>query len=104
MVSLSVVQTSNAALKTSLPAGLVAVFAGATAGIGEACLREFARCTSKPRIYFIGRSPESGSRLMTGRKALSPAGGGGGGGAGAGRRRDGGGGGGGSGAEGTAGN
>jgi len=72
MVSLSVVQTSNAALKTSLPAGLVAVFAGATAGIGEACLREFARCTSKPRIYFIGRSPESGSRLMTELKTLNP--------------------------------
>ncbi|RTE82149.1 hypothetical protein BHE90_003291 [Fusarium euwallaceae] len=61
MVSLSEVEHSNS---STLPSNLVAIFAGATAGIGEAALKAFAKHTVKPKIYFIGRSRESGDRLL----------------------------------------
>ena len=65
MVLLSEVEASNESVAKTLPAGLVGVFAGATAGIGETALKEFARITTQPRIYFIGRSQEAGDRLIT---------------------------------------
>ncbi|KGO69213.1 hypothetical protein PITC_096260 [Penicillium italicum] len=43
MVSLPDVQSSNAQIGNTLPAGLVGVFVGATNGIGEAALKEFLR-------------------------------------------------------------
>lgn len=64
MVSLSEVEASNANASKTLPAGLVAVFAGATSGIGEASLKSFTKHTVRPRIYFIGRSQESGDRIL----------------------------------------
>ncbi|KAI1853012.1 hypothetical protein JX265_012768 [Neoarthrinium moseri] len=63
MVSLAQIRASNAKLATTLPPGLVAVFAGATSGIGEASLKQFAENTCRPRIYFLGRSEESGTRI-----------------------------------------
>lgn len=63
MVSLSDVQASNAQIATSLPAGLVAVFVGATNGIGESTLKEFARNARQPRVYFVGRSQDAGNRI-----------------------------------------
>ncbi|KAJ5261110.1 hypothetical protein N7478_011705 [Penicillium angulare] len=63
MVSLSEVQVSNAKIATALPAGLVAVFVGATSGIGEYSLMEFARNAKQPRVYFVGRSQEAGDRI-----------------------------------------
>lgn len=63
MVLLADVQASNDRVAKGLPSGLVGVFAGATAGIGETALKEFARITTEPRIYFIGRSLEAGNRL-----------------------------------------
>ncbi|KAK0387692.1 hypothetical protein NLU13_3937 [Sarocladium strictum] len=56
MVTLKHVQASNSRVAQSLPAGLVAVFAGATSGIGELALKSFAKYTNRPKIYFIGRS------------------------------------------------
>ncbi|RSM20739.1 hypothetical protein CDV31_000428 [Fusarium ambrosium] len=64
MVSLSEVEHSNSSTTSTLPSNLVAIFAGATAGIGEAALKAFAKHTVKPKIYFIGRSRESGDRLL----------------------------------------
>lgn len=64
MVSLSEVEHSNSSVASTLPSGLVAVFAGATAGIGETALKAFAKYTVKPKIYFIGRSREAGDRLL----------------------------------------
>jgi len=74
MVSLSAVQASNALIATSLPAGLVAVFIGATSGIGEYTLKQFAKSTRKPRAYFLGRSQEAGTRITAECKKLNPEG------------------------------
>ncbi|KAF5242282.1 hypothetical protein FANTH_8730 [Fusarium anthophilum] len=74
MVSLSQVQQTNASAASKLPAGLVAVFAGATAGIGETALKAFARYTTRPKIYYIGRSQEAGDRLQNELKELNPEG------------------------------
>lgn len=74
MVSLSQVQQTNASAASKLPAGLVAIFAGATAGIGEAALKAFAKYTTRPRIYYIGRSQEAGDGLQSELKELNPEG------------------------------
>ncbi|MCJ1291833.1 hypothetical protein MMC34_003378 [Xylographa carneopallida] len=71
MVSLTNVQASNSSIASSLPAGLVAVFAGATSGIGELTLLEFAKQARQPRIFFVGRSQEAGSRITSRCKALN---------------------------------
>ncbi|KAF5680710.1 hypothetical protein FDENT_8329 [Fusarium denticulatum] len=74
MVSLSQVQQINASAASKLPAGLVAVFAGATAGIGETALKAFAKHTTRPKVYYIGRSQEAGDRLQSELKELNPEG------------------------------
>ena len=71
MVSLTAVQSSNARITSSLPPGLVAVFVGATNGIGETSLKQFAKHTRQPRVYFIGRSQEAGDRIAAECKALN---------------------------------
>jgi len=72
MVSLSSVQTSNSLIATTLPPSLVAVFVGATSGIGEISLKKFAKYASKPKAYFIGRSEEAGDRIAAECKKLNP--------------------------------
>ncbi|KAJ5612471.1 Short-chain dehydrogenase/reductase SDR [Penicillium lagena] len=74
MVSLSEVQASNAQIATSLPPGLVAVFVGATSGIGESTLKEFARNARQPRVYFVGRSQDAGNRIKAECRQLNPEG------------------------------
>jgi NADP-dependent 3-hydroxy acid dehydrogenase YdfG len=74
MVSLSEVQSSNARISTALPPDLVGVFVGATSGIGEATLKQFAKHIPKPRAYFVGRSQEAGDRILGECKAINPAG------------------------------
>jgi NADP-dependent 3-hydroxy acid dehydrogenase YdfG len=74
MVSLEQIRASNARIKTALPAGLVAVFAGATSGIGESSLRQFVKNTVRPRIYFLGRSKQSGARVTSELQTLNPEG------------------------------
>ncbi|KAF7561735.1 hypothetical protein G7046_g2394 [Stylonectria norvegica] len=74
MVALEDIRSSNSLIGTALRAGLVAVFAGATSGIGETSLKEFAKTSSRPRIYFIGRSNESGSRILKELQELNPGG------------------------------
>ncbi|RSL69737.1 hypothetical protein CEP54_002104 [Fusarium duplospermum] len=54
MVSLQIVQQSNAQLAT-LPKGLVALFIGATSGIGQSALEQFSQHTFAPRIYTVAR-------------------------------------------------
>ncbi|EWG41898.1 hypothetical protein FVEG_03886 [Fusarium verticillioides 7600] len=70
MVSLSQVRQTNASAAFKLPAGLVGVFAGATAGIGETALKAFTKHTTRPKIYYIGHSQEAdteeGLPLVTG--------------------------------------
>ncbi|CAM1506250.1 Fc.00g058910.m01.CDS01 [Cosmosporella sp. VM-42] len=74
MVPLPQVKASNANASSTLPAGLVAVFAGATSGIGEMTLKAFAKHTLRPKIYFIGRSQEAADRILETLKELNPEG------------------------------
>ena len=74
MVSLPLVQSSNALIPTTLPPHLVAVFIGATSGIGETTLKQFAKHALRPRAYFVGRSQDAGDRIITECIALNPEG------------------------------
>jgi hypothetical protein len=71
MVSLLDVQSSNSRIASALPPGLVAVFVGATSGIGETTLKQFAKHARQPRVYFVGRSQEAGDRIAAECKALN---------------------------------
>lgn len=71
MVSLRDVQSSNSRIAAALPPRLVAVFVGATNGIGETTLKQFARHAQQPRVYFIGRSQEAGDRIASECNALN---------------------------------
>ena len=73
MVNLPNIQSSNGQIAPALP-GLVSVFVGATNGIGEATLIEFARHASQPRVYFVGRSQEAGDRIAAECRRLNPKG------------------------------
>jgi len=72
MVSLGAMRASNAQVATALLPGLVGVFIGATSGIGETSLKQFAKHSSRPRAYFVGRSQEAGDRILSECKALNP--------------------------------
>lgn len=74
MVSLSDVYSSNSLISSTFPSGLVAVFVGATSGIGEITLKKFAKYTHQPRAYFIGRSQDAADRIVAQCKVLNPAG------------------------------
>ncbi|KAK7756213.1 hypothetical protein SLS62_001806 [Diatrype stigma] len=71
MVSLEVIRESNARIATSLPARLVAVFVGATSGIGETTLKQLVKRAQQPRIYFIGRRESEGRRIQAELKELN---------------------------------
>ncbi|KAL5349994.1 hypothetical protein ACLOAV_005030 [Pseudogymnoascus australis] len=74
MVTLSATEASNSRISSDLPAGLVAVFVGATSGIGEYALKEFARQAKSPKIYFVGRSEDAANRIIAESKDLNPTG------------------------------
>lgn len=74
MVALEHIRSSNSKISTTLRPGLVAVFAGATSGIGESALKQFAKNAIKPRIYFLGRSKQSGDRIRAELQKLNPEG------------------------------
>ncbi|KAF2667619.1 hypothetical protein BT63DRAFT_447443 [Microthyrium microscopicum] len=74
MVSLHLIESSNNQIKSTLPPGLVAVFVGATNGIGETTVKQFAKHATKPRVYIIGRSQEAGDRIVAECKELNPEG------------------------------
>ena len=63
MVALDLIRASNNQISSALPAGLVAVFAGATNGVGETTVKEFAKHATAPQVYIIGRSQEAGDRI-----------------------------------------
>ncbi|KAI9710179.1 MAG: hypothetical protein M1828_002212 [Chrysothrix sp. TS-e1954] len=73
MVALTDVHASNDEIASSLP-DLVAVFVGATSGIGLCALKEFARHASRPRVYFIARSQEAADATTRECQALCPEG------------------------------
>lgn len=71
MVALKAVQSSNSRISSHLPPGLVAVYVGATSGVGEISLKQFAKDARQPRVYFVGRSREAGDRIAAECKALN---------------------------------
>lgn len=73
MVNLKIVRASNHSLQ-DLPPGLVAVFAGATDGIGLGTLRALARNANAPRAYIIGRSHDKAAHIIDKLKTINPAG------------------------------
>ena len=62
MVILSDVRKSNSAIRSSHP--IVAVFAGATSGIGESTLKALASNALNPRVYLIGRNEARASAII----------------------------------------
>ncbi|KAG4437156.1 hypothetical protein IFR05_007358 [Cadophora sp. M221] len=75
MVSIKDVRKSNAAFKSSEQAsGLVAVFVGATSGIGMGFLKQFAKNAKAPKIYILGRSKSAATPLLNEIKTLNPEG------------------------------
>lgn len=71
MVSLQAIRESNSRIATGLPAGLVAVFVGATSGIGETTLKQLVKRARQPRIYFLGRRESEGNRIQVELKELN---------------------------------
>lgn len=74
MVTLTHVRSSNSLISSTLPPNLVAVFVGATSGIGESTLKQFAKHSRQPRAYFVGRSQDAGDRIVVECRALNPEG------------------------------
>lgn len=64
MVSLPTIQSSNSFITSSLPPKLVAFFVGATNGIGETTLKQFAKHARQPHVCFVGRSQEAEDRIV----------------------------------------
>ncbi|KAH7063862.1 hypothetical protein BKA63DRAFT_497142 [Paraphoma chrysanthemicola] len=74
MVSLKDVIASNGLIPTTLPKRLVAIFAGATTGIGESTLKTFVKYAVEPRIYLFARSPDSAARVIAACRQINPQG------------------------------
>ena len=73
MVNIKDVRKSNLAFKLSGHAsGLVAVFVGATSGVGMGTLKQFAKYATAPKVYVIGRSKTGATPLLNDLKALNP--------------------------------
>jgi NADP-dependent 3-hydroxy acid dehydrogenase YdfG len=73
MVNIKDVRKSNLAFKLSGHAsGLVAVFVGATSGVGMGTLKQFAKYATAPKVYVIGRSKTGATPLLNELKALNP--------------------------------
>lgn len=77
MVNLKTIKKSNDQLDQSLKSFRpVAVFVGATNGIGRNSLRSFVKSTraagAKPRIYFVGRSRQRGDEIKAELVSINP--------------------------------
>lgn len=73
MVSLKDIKKSNASLQ-QLPPGIVAVFVGATSGIGLGTLEALAHHANAPRAYIITRSKEKFAHIIGKLKLVNPMG------------------------------
>lgn len=63
MVNIRDVRASNASFKQSKES-LVAVFVGATSGIGMGTLKQFAKNAYAPKVYVVGRSKSAAQPLL----------------------------------------
>lgn len=64
MVTIDEIKKANA-IENPSQENLVAVFVGATSGIGEGTLRAFAQHIQNPTVYIIGRSKPKASSLLS---------------------------------------
>jgi NAD(P)-dependent dehydrogenase (short-subunit alcohol dehydrogenase family) len=71
MVSMKEVRLSNEALKNG-PVGLIALFVGATAGIGASTVKQFALHANAPTVYLAGRSQAKAAPLLAELKSINP--------------------------------
>lgn len=74
MVSYRQIQTTTPLLKAALPSTLVALFIGATSGIGESTLKHLAQVTVRPRIYIVGRKAAAAIPLLAHLRQSNPEG------------------------------
>ncbi|KAK7917438.1 hypothetical protein PG985_011046 [Apiospora marii] len=72
-ISLQTVRTTNNRL-SSVKGPHVALFVGATSGIGLGTLREFAQHAAEPRVYFVARNAKKASAITDDLRALNPRG------------------------------
>jgi short chain dehydrogenase len=63
MVAIQAIRKSNARI-AELPEGLVALFLGATSGIGQSTLIQFAKYAVQPRIYIVARRASATRELL----------------------------------------
>ena len=73
MVAINAIRASNAQLKASLP-NPVAVFVGATGGIGESTVKQLAANSVQPTLYIVGRNKTAGARIVEELKSINAAG------------------------------
>lgn len=71
MVKIEHVRASNAAFKASGPP-LVAVFVGATSGIGLATLKHLAGASTSPILYTLGRSKTAAAPILKELAKINP--------------------------------
>lgn len=74
MVKLDIIRKSDAQLGDFFAKFTpVALFVGATNGVGRNSIKHFAKSTigSHPRVYFVGRSRERGAQLESELKAIN---------------------------------
>lgn len=72
VVPLSLVTSSNSRIAAKYPDGLVAIFVGATSGIGEFTLLQFAEDVPHSKVFFVGRNADAGARIKKECEALGP--------------------------------
>lgn len=73
MVAIHAIRQSNARI-SDLPAGLVALFLGATSGIGQSALLRLAQHAVEPRIYIVARRASATTTLLDDLRTRNPAG------------------------------
>jgi NADP-dependent 3-hydroxy acid dehydrogenase YdfG len=75
MVNIKAIRVSNSILSDSkYGTGLVAVFVGATSGIGMGTLKQFAKLTKSPKAYIAVRSAQAARPLLKELEASNPQG------------------------------
>lgn len=72
-IDLQTVRSSNNRL-SSVKGPQVALFVGATSGIGLGTLREFAQHTTEPRVYIVARNAKRAGAIVDDLRALNPRG------------------------------
>ena len=73
MVNIKDVRASNLTFKEApFNNGLVAVFVGATSGIGMGTLKQFVKYANSPQVYILGRSERAAKGLLEELRTTNP--------------------------------